>query len=130
MIHFINKDDTPLRTHYIDHLAPHTSTSKQYKHMLVVTDSFAKFERLYSTESTDATEVIQGLETQRAVISNLSQIISDKGPAFTSNAFKDYCEKQKIAHVTITAGFPRANEQIECLKHYHCCLLQALLCQF
>ncbi|GFS74334.1 transposon Ty3-I Gag-Pol polyprotein [Trichonephila clavipes] len=44
---------------------------------------------------------------------NPARIITDKGSAFTSFAFEDYCKKQNILHISITTGLPRSNGQIE-----------------
>ncbi|XP_011688730.1 PREDICTED: uncharacterized protein K02A2.6-like [Wasmannia auropunctata] len=44
------------------------------------------------------------------------KIISDKGSAFTSNEFREYCEAEGIRHSTVTAGLPRANGQVERLN--------------
>ncbi|GFU42783.1 hypothetical protein TNCV_3139681 [Trichonephila clavipes] len=76
-------------------------------------DAFSKFTWLYPTRSTDAAEVINRLENQRRVFGNPARIIIDKGSAFTSSAFEDYCKKQKILHISITTGPPRSNGQIE-----------------
>ncbi|GFS91776.1 hypothetical protein TNCV_2531091 [Trichonephila clavipes] len=72
-----------------------------------------KFTWLYPTRSTDAAEVINRLENQRHVFGNPARIITDKGSAFTSSAFEDYCKKQNILHISITTGLPRSNSQIE-----------------
>ncbi|GFT05327.1 retrovirus-related Pol polyprotein from transposon 297 [Trichonephila clavipes] len=66
-----------------------------------------------NTKSTDAAEVINRLENQRHVFGNPARIITDKGSAFTSSAFEDYCKKQNILHISITTGLPRSNGQIE-----------------
>lgn len=67
---------------------------------------------LYPTKTVTSIEVIEKLELQKfSVIS--SRIISDRGTAFTSNEFEDYCHKKNIEHVRITAGLLRANRQIE-----------------
>ncbi|GFW04182.1 transposon Tf2-11 polyprotein [Trichonephila clavipes] len=63
--------------------------------------------------STDAAEVINRLENQRHVFGNPARIITDKGSAFTSSTFEDYCKKQNIFHISITTGLPRCNGQIE-----------------
>ncbi|GFX53263.1 retrovirus-related Pol polyprotein from transposon 297 [Trichonephila clavipes] len=44
---------------------------------------------------------------------NPARIITDKGSAFTSSSFEDYCKKQNILHISITTGLPRSNGQIE-----------------
>ncbi|GFU26089.1 hypothetical protein TNCV_5105471 [Trichonephila clavipes] len=60
-----------------------------------------------------AAEVINRLENQRHVFGNPARIITDKGSAFTSSSFEDYCKKQNILHISITTGLPRSNGQIE-----------------
>lgn len=42
--------------------------------------------------------------------------MSDKGSAFTSHEFAEYCTKENINHVTVTTGLPRVNGQIEWLN--------------
>ncbi|GFW87733.1 transposon Ty3-I Gag-Pol polyprotein [Trichonephila clavipes] len=107
------KNDLPLHTFHLDHLGPPATTSKKYKHVFAVIDAFSKFTWLYPTRSTDAAEVINRLENQRHVFGNPARIITDKGSAFTSSAFEDYCKKQNILHISITTGLPRSNGQIE-----------------
>ncbi|GFV97998.1 transposon Ty3-I Gag-Pol polyprotein [Trichonephila clavipes] len=63
--------------------------------------------------STDAAEAINRLENQRHVFGNPARIITDKGSAFTSSTFEDYCKKENILHISITTGLPRSNGQIE-----------------
>ncbi|GFW94420.1 transposon Ty3-I Gag-Pol polyprotein [Trichonephila clavipes] len=78
-----------------------------------VIDAFRKFTWLYPTRSTDSAKAINRLENQRHVFGNPARIITDKGSAFTSSAFEDYCKKQNILHISITTGLPRSNGQIE-----------------
>ncbi|GFY30307.1 transposon Ty3-I Gag-Pol polyprotein [Trichonephila clavipes] len=83
----------------------------------IITDCDALVKTLSKKElnprSTDAAEVINRLENQRHVYGNPARIITDKGSAFTSSAFEDYCKKQNILHISITTGLPRSNGQIE-----------------
>ncbi|GFV43082.1 hypothetical protein TNCV_5027721 [Trichonephila clavipes] len=109
----IEKNDLPLHTFHLDHLGPLAKTSKKYKHVFAVIDAFSTFTWLYPTRSTDAAEVINRLENQRHVFGNPARIITDKGSAFTSSAFEEYCKKQNILHISITTGLPRSNGQIE-----------------
>ena len=87
----LDKGDTPLDTYHIDHVGPMTATRKRYVHIFVVVDAFTKFTWLYPTKSTDAADVIDRLKRQAAVFGNPRRIISDRGTAFTSNAFREYC---------------------------------------
>ncbi|GFV97549.1 hypothetical protein TNCV_2040571 [Trichonephila clavipes] len=109
----IEKNDLPLHTFHLDHLGPLATTSKKYKHVFAVIDAFCKFTWLYSTRSMDAAEVINPLENQRHVFGKPATIITDKGSAFTSSPFEDYCKKQNILHISITTGLPSSNGQIE-----------------
>ena len=112
-LHPLHKESTPLHTYHIDHIGPLESTNKNYKHILVVIDAFTKFVWLYPTKSTTTKEVIQKLDAQKKIFGSPSNIISDKGTAFTSQEFKDYCHTENINHFLITAGLPRANGQVE-----------------
>lgn len=109
----IDKGDIPLHTYHVDHLGPMPSTKKSYRHIFVVTDAFSKFVWLYATKSTDTAEVINHLRKQSVFFGNPYRIISDRGTAFTSGTFKEYCTEEKIQHVLITTGLPRSNGQVE-----------------
>lgn len=50
---------------------------------------------------------------QSEVFGNPRRIISDRGAAFTSNDYKQYCAGQSIEHVEVTTGVPRGNGQVE-----------------
>ncbi|GBM82489.1 Pro-Pol polyprotein [Araneus ventricosus] len=113
LLHPLQKEDTPLHTYHIDHLGPLESTNKNYKYVLAIIHAFTKFVWIYPTKSTTSAEVIAKLEIQKAVFGSPFQIISDRGTAFTSGDFADYCAKEEIKHNAITTGLPRANGQIE-----------------
>lgn len=109
----IEKNELPLDTYHIDHLGPLPSTRKNYKYIFAVIDVFTNFVWLYATKTTNTVEVVNILKKQSVVFGNPRRIISDRGTAFTSNEFKDYCVEEKISHVLTTTGIPRANGQIE-----------------
>ncbi|GFS77486.1 retrovirus-related Pol polyprotein from transposon 17.6 [Trichonephila clavipes] len=44
---------------------------------------------------------------------NPIRIISDRGSAFTSKLFNDYCDEENIQHLQIATGVPRGNGQVE-----------------
>lgn len=112
-LHPLHKENTPLNTYHIDHIGPLESTHKNYNHILVVIDAFTKFVWLYPTKSTTTKEVISKLESQKRVFGNPVMIISDRGTAFTSSEFQDYCKEEGIQHHRVTTGLPRANGQVE-----------------
>lgn len=110
------KGDTPLHTYHIDYLGPLETTNKNYNHIFAVIDAFTKFCWLYPTKTTSAKDAIARLELQSITFGNPFQIVSDRGSAFTSEDFKTYCDEEKINHIKITTGLPRANGQIERLN--------------
>ncbi|KMQ92653.1 blastopia polyprotein [Lasius niger] len=112
-LHPLFKESLPLHTLHIDHIGPLESTRKAYQHILVVVDSFTKFVWLYPVKSITSIEVISKLEIQKTTFGNPFQIITDRGTAFTSQQFKDYCISENIELKFITAGLPRANGQVE-----------------
>lgn len=111
-LHPIAKE-APLDTYHIDHIGPMPSTKKSYRHILVVVDSFTKFVWLYPTKSTTSTEVVDRLVKQALVFGNPRRIISDRGTAFTSGEFEDFCKLENIEHSLIVTGVPRGNGQVE-----------------
>lgn len=112
-LHPIEKKAVPLDTYHVDHLGSMPSTRKSYNHIFVVVDAFTKFTWLYPTKTTTADETIAKLKLQATTFGNPRRIISDRGAAFTSNVFKEYCQAEDIEHTKITTGVPRANGQVE-----------------
>lgn len=54
------------------------------------------------------------LEIIQISFGNPGRIIMDRGAVFTSNEFKEYYEKERNQHLTITTGVPRGNgHQVE-----------------
>ncbi|GFT54666.1 transposon Tf2-9 polyprotein [Trichonephila clavipes] len=53
------------------------------------------------------------LKQQQKTFGNPIRIISDRGSAFTSKLFNDYCDEENIQHLQIATGVPRGNEQVE-----------------
>ncbi|GFW39986.1 transposon Tf2-6 polyprotein [Trichonephila clavipes] len=112
-LHPLVKDDIPLNTYHIDHLGSLATSSKNYKFILAVIDSFTKFVWLYPTKTTSTSEVIKKLDIQKTTFGNPRFLITDRGTIFTSDEFHTYCSEQKITLHHITTGLPRANGQVE-----------------
>lgn len=109
----IPKENVPLSTYHLDHVGPFPSTNKNYQHILTVVDAFTKFCWFYPVKTTAAKEVIDKLKAQQNIFGHPERIITDRGPAFTSKDFEDYCVSEDIEHVKITTGIPRGNGQVE-----------------
>ncbi|GFY48981.1 transposon Ty3-I Gag-Pol polyprotein [Trichonephila inaurata madagascariensis] len=108
----IPKEDLPLSTYHVDFIRPLPTTNKNYNHIFTVIDAFTKFMWLYRTKSTTAQEAIERLKLQQKSFGNPSRVINDKGGAFRSKEFKDYCVDGRISNAQIT-GVPKGNGQVE-----------------
>lgn len=113
LLNTIDKGELPLDTYHVDHMGPMPSTKKNYRHIFVIVDAFTQFVWLYPTRSMESAEVLDRLKKQSVVFGNPRRIVSDRGTAFTSHAFEEYCKDEKIQHVLITTGVPRGNGQVE-----------------
>lgn len=109
----IDKGSQPLHTLHVDHLGPMDVTTKQYKFIFAMVDGFTKFVWLFTTKTTGCDEVLKKLEEWSNVFGLPSRIVSDRGAAFTSNAFTEYVKSNAIEHVLTTTGVARGNGQIE-----------------
>lgn len=109
----IEKGDIPLDTLHLDHIGPMTETRKQYNYILTVVDGFTKFVWLFPTKTTSAQEVLNKMSIHQGTFGNPRRIITDRGSAFTSHDFTNFCEEENIEHITITTGVPRGNGQVE-----------------
>ncbi|GFT23874.1 transposon Tf2-11 polyprotein [Trichonephila clavipes] len=109
----IPKEDLPLSTYYVDFIVPLPTTNKNYNHIFTVIDVFTKFTWLYPNKSTTAQEAIERLKLQQKTFGNPSRVINDKGGAFRSKEFEDYCADEQISNVQITTRVPRGNGQVE-----------------
>ncbi|XP_073947135.1 uncharacterized protein [Choristoneura fumiferana] len=112
-LHCIDKGSIPLHTLHCDHIGPLSETKKQYNYILTIVDAFTKFVWVFPTKSTTAKETLDKLRIHQQAFGNPYRLITDRGAAFTSNEFKEYCQTENIQHTLITTGIPRGNGQVE-----------------
>ncbi|GFW15110.1 hypothetical protein TNCV_172571 [Trichonephila clavipes] len=109
----ISKESIPLSTYHVDFISPLPSTNKSYQHIFTVVDAFTKFTWLYPVKTVSAESALEKLKQQQKNFGNPIRIISDRGSAFTSKLFNDYCDEENIQHLQIATGVPRGNGQVE-----------------
>ncbi|GFU49995.1 hypothetical protein TNCV_2362701 [Trichonephila clavipes] len=109
----ICKESIPLSTYHVDFIGPLPSTNKSYQHIFTVVDAFTKFTWLYPVKTVSAESELEKLKQQQKTFGNPIRIISDRGSAFTSKLFNDYCDEENIQHLQIATGVPRGNGQVE-----------------
>ncbi|GFU10931.1 hypothetical protein TNCV_2934251 [Trichonephila clavipes] len=107
------KKSIPLSTYHVDFIGPLPSTNKSYQHIFTVVDAFTKFTWLYPVKTVSAESALEKLKQQQKTFGNPIRIISDRGSAFTSKLFNDYCDEENIQHLQIATGVPRGNGQVE-----------------
>ncbi|GFS87635.1 transposon Tf2-11 polyprotein [Trichonephila clavipes] len=83
------------------------------QHIFTVVDAFTKFTWLYPVKTVSAESALEKLKQQQKTFGNPIRIISDRGSAFTSKLFNDYCDEENIQHLQIATGVPRGNGQVE-----------------
>lgn len=57
--------------------------------------------------------MVKKLEGQADIFGHPVRIVSDRGSAFTSKEFREYCVKSNVEHVLTTTEVPRGNGQVE-----------------
>ncbi|GFX67138.1 transposon Tf2-9 polyprotein [Trichonephila clavipes] len=66
-----------------------------------------------SKESIPLSTALEKVKQQQKTFGNPIRIITDRGSAFTSKLFNDYCDEENIQHLQIATGVPRGNGQVE-----------------
>ncbi|GFX92326.1 retrovirus-related Pol polyprotein from transposon 17.6 [Trichonephila clavipes] len=109
----ISKEGIPLSTYHVDFIGPLPSTNKSYQHIFTIVDAFTKFTWLYPVKTVSAESALEKLKQQQKTFGYSFRIISDRGSAFTSKLFNDYCDEEIIQHLQIATSVPRGNGQVE-----------------
>ena len=112
-LHPIEKGTIPFDTIHLDHLGPFKKSARKNTHLLVVIDAFSKYTLMKPVQSTKTAPVTNFLDNIFETFGVPRRIITDRGTAFTSKAFKTFCDKYSIKLVLCATATPRANGQVE-----------------
>ncbi|KMQ86750.1 retrovirus-like pol polyprotein [Lasius niger] len=112
----IEKVPVPFHTVHIDHVGPFETSKTHNKFLLVIVDAFTKFTIIEPVKSQKTCYVVKILTNLIYLFGVPNRIISDRGTAFTSQAFRMFCDTYGIKHVLNAVATPRANGQCECSK--------------
>jgi len=94
---------------HVDHVGPFIRSEQGNMHILVIVDALTRFVKLYPSETTSATETINHVEKFVTAFGAPDVLVSDRGTAFTSPIFKEFCGKYCITHRLIASHYPQAN---------------------
>lgn len=112
-MHTTPTEPAPFKTLHIDHLGPFPRSTKGNAYVLVMVDSFSKFVIVKAVRTTDTRAVTKTLAEMSTYFGVPERIVSDRGTAFTSKSFAEYCERHAIRHIETAVRSPRANRQVE-----------------
>jgi len=111
---------------HIDHFGPLQETDQRYKHVLVIIDTFTRFTSLRAVKSTSSRETIGHLRSIFSEYGNPSNIVMDRGTAFTSKEFTTFITETLIKHRLVAVATPWANGLVECVNRFLKSLLTKL----
>nr|XP_049464993.1 uncharacterized protein K02A2.6-like [Anopheles coluzzii] len=102
------KPSGPWQRLHVDYAGP-----IQDAYFLVVVDAFSKWPEIIKTSTTTTRATVAILRGLFARFGMPLTIVSDNGPQFTSDAFKEFCESRGIQHITTPPFHPQSNGQAE-----------------
>ncbi|EYC10720.1 hypothetical protein Y032_0054g2515 [Ancylostoma ceylanicum] len=82
-------------------------------HYLVVVDAFSKWPEMIDMSTISATKTVKALKSLFARYGLPQTIVSDNGTQFTSEQFKEMCNKGGIVHIKTAPYHPQSNGQAE-----------------
>lgn len=112
-LHISKTVPTPFMTIHIDHLGPFPKSTKGNAYVIAVVDSFSKYVIVKAARTTDSRAVLNMLSEMSTYFGLPTRIVSDRGTAFTSKQFSEYCTTNAIQHIKNAVRTPRANGQVE-----------------
>lgn len=112
-LHNIERLPIPFYTVNVDHLGPFPKSARGNAHIIVYVDNFTKYVILKAVKDTKTKHVCAFLEEVFAIFGPPRRLISDRGTAFTSRDFENFCENNNVQHIKIATATPRANGQVE-----------------
>lgn len=116
----------PIQKHFIptrvnqfvsgDFVGPFHSTEKNNKYILTFIDHFTKFIRLYAVPNTSSKVAAECLMDFICIFGVPERYLTDKASVFTSEVFKELCNKFGVAKLTTTPQNPSCNGSAEKLN--------------
>ena len=115
-LHPIPVGKRPFEIVNIDHLGPFVTSTKNNKYVLAAVCNLTKFTQLYAVKDVKAITTVRKLEGLINRFGAPVRFITDRGTAFTSEAFKSFCSEHGIKHTLNSSRHAQANGQVERLN--------------
>jgi transposase InsO family protein len=98
----------------IDHVGPLPTSNRGNKHIFVITDRFTRYAEAVAVTDTSARTSAEALvEYIMCRYGVFDVLLSDRGPAFTSELFSHMLKAFGIKHLRTTAFHPKSNGGVE-----------------
>ncbi|CAD7093720.1 unnamed protein product [Hermetia illucens] len=94
----------PFMRLHLDHVGPLPKTSRGNQYILGITDPFTKFTVLKAVRSVNTQPVIRALNELTSYFGLPAIVVTDRGTAFTSHNFAEYCKLNGIQHIQYQEG--------------------------
>jgi len=108
----------PMEVVHVDHFGLLQQTENNYKYILVMIDAFTRFVWLFATRTTGTRETTRNLRTVFDTFGNPSEIVSDRGTAFTSVEFSNFIHLIRAKHRKVAVAAPWANGMVERVNRF------------
>ncbi len=79
------------------------------KHCIVITDYYSRYLEILHLPTTTTDQVVKSLKSTFARFGIPDQLVSDNGPQYTSETWKDFCKRYDIMHLTSSPHNPQGN---------------------
>lgn len=112
-LHPIMPGRRPFEIINLDHIGPFVRSTRGNCYVLVLIDNLTKFVKLFPVKSCNTEGVTRSLEQFIISYGIPKRIISDRGTAFTSRTFEEFCVQHGIRHTLNSVRHPQANGQVE-----------------
>jgi len=109
-MHYNDTDPVPFRRLHIDHLV---RSKRGNTHILAISNPFSKYLIVKAAKNTKTLPVLNILNEVSSYFGLPKIRISDRGTAFSSKQFEEYCKHIQIQHIKIAVRKPCANGQVE-----------------
>ena len=115
-LHPIPPGKRPFAVVHVDHLGPFVTSARKNRYILAAICNLTKFAQLYAVRDVKSRSTVAKLERMVEMFGAPERLVSDRGTAFTSSTFKQFCDSHGIKHTLNSSRHAQANGLVERLN--------------